>query len=285
MAIAIGLFSRYGARILMAAGAVLVSLICAVVPAASASAASVHIDELSWTELRDAIKAGKTTAIIPAGGTEQSGPHLALGKHNVRVNRLAERIATELGNALVAPVVAYVPEGSISPPTQHMRYAGTISISDAAFSGVIEGAARSLRQHGFTDIVLIGDHGGYQSLLRVSADRLNKEWGKGSARVHFIADYYDAAQLPYSQALKAKGFSELQIGSHAGLADTSLMLATNPSLVRTDAMKAEHSSALALELGVHGDPRQSSAALGELGAALIVSRTVATIRRAVDRAH
>ncbi len=80
---------------------------------AAAPATTVQLDELTWTELRDEIKAGKTTIIVPVGGTEQSGPHMALGKHNVRVKVLAGRIASGLGNALVAPVVAYVPEGSI----------------------------------------------------------------------------------------------------------------------------------------------------------------------------
>ena len=139
--------------------------------------------------MRDALRAGKTTALIPVGGTEQSGAHLALGKHNARVQVLAERIALRLENALVAPVVAYVPEGQVSPPTQHMRYPGTISIPEAAFSAVIEGAARSLRQHGFKDIVLIGDHGGYQRLLEASAGRLNREWAGSGTRAHYIGTY------------------------------------------------------------------------------------------------
>ena len=71
---------------------------------AAPAAPSVLLDELTWTELRDAIKAGKTTIIVPVGGTEQSGPHIALGKHNVRVKVLAAKIAATLGNALVAPV-------------------------------------------------------------------------------------------------------------------------------------------------------------------------------------
>ena len=126
-----------------------------------AGAASVYLQELSSTEVRDALQAGKRTLIVPVGGTEQNGPHMALGKHNVRVQALAGRIATELGNALVAPVVAYVPEGRISPPTEHMRYPGTISIPDSAFRGLLDGTARSMAQHGFTDIVFIGDQGGY----------------------------------------------------------------------------------------------------------------------------
>src|SRR5712671_7931420 len=93
-------------------------------PTAHASG-TVFLEELTWTELRDLIQAGKTTIIVPIGGTEQNGPHMALGKHNARVKALAERIAHALGNALVAPVIAYVPEGAVEPPTGHMRFPGT----------------------------------------------------------------------------------------------------------------------------------------------------------------
>src|SRR5437763_10866119 len=176
-------------------------------PALHAQAAkTVFLEELTWTELRDELRAGKTTVIVPVGGTEQSGPHIVLGKHNVRVRVLAGRIAASLGNALVAPVIAYVPEGSIDPPSGHMRFAGTISIPEAAFEATLEGAARSFRQHGFRDIVLIGDHGGYQkSLVRVAA-RLNREWSASPVRVHAVEDYYRTAELEFAQALKGQGF-------------------------------------------------------------------------------
>src|SRR5437867_6193993 len=102
---------------------------------------SVYIEELTWTELRDQLAGGKTAAIVPIGGTEQNGPHMALGKHNVRVKLLAERIARALGHALVAPVLAYVPEGSLDPPGGHMRYPGTLSVPDDAFQKIVEYAA------------------------------------------------------------------------------------------------------------------------------------------------
>lgn len=248
---------------------------------AQAAPASVQLDEWTWTEVRDAVKAGTTTVIIPIGGTEQSGPHMALGKHNVRVKVMAERIAQTLGHTLVAPVIAYVPEGQISPPTQHMRYSGTVSISEDAFKGVVDGAARSFRQHGFTDVVLIGDHGGYQSLLASVAIRLNREWTASPARVHFVAAYYEAAQAPYNQALRDHGLTDAQIGLHAGAADTSLMLATDASLVRREQLSIDRDAAAAKALGVTGDPRPASAALGQLGVDLIVARTTEAIRQAI----
>src|SRR5687768_13590896 len=109
---------------------------------------SVFLEDLTWMEVRDAIAGGKTTVIVPTGGTEQNGPHMALGKHNYLVTYKAGQIAKQLGNALVAPVVSYVPEGDINPPTGHMRFAGTISLPQDVFVNVLEHAARSLRQHG-----------------------------------------------------------------------------------------------------------------------------------------
>jgi creatinine amidohydrolase len=242
---------------------------------------SVFLEELTWTELRDEIRAGKSTVIVPVGGTEQSGPHIVLGKHNVRVKVLAGRIAANLGNAIVAPVVAYVPEGSIDPPAGHMRFAGTLSIPEGAFETVLEAAARSLRQAGFRDIVLIGDHGGYQKSLARVATKLDREWASSPARVHAVPEYYDAVDGAVNPALRKQGFSDAEIGTHAGVSDTSLALAVDPQLVR---MERLHDGAVPGPAeGVHGDPRRSSAAAGRAGADLIVARTSEAIRKDVAR--
>lgn len=248
---------------------------------ATAGADSVYLEELTWTELRDRIRTGSTTAIVPVGGTEQSGPHLALGKHNARVKALAGRIATTLGNAIVAPVIAYVPEGGIDPPVAHMRFPGTLTTPDAAFETTLEYAARSLRRHGFRDIVLIGDHGGYQRSLAKVAARLDREWAATPARVHAVEAYYRAAEVDYPAALRRAGHADAEIGSHAGLADTALTLALDPRDVRPQALHGE--AAPGVSEGVHGDPRRATAALGQLGVDLIVARTVEAIRHDVSR--
>ena len=244
-------------------------------------AASVFLEELTWTELRDAIRAGKSTVIVPVGGTEQSGPHIVLGKHNVRVKVLAGRIAASLGNAVVAPVVAYVPEGSIDPPAGHMRFAGTLSIPEGAFETTLEYTARSLRQAGFRDIVLIGDHGGYQRSLAKVAAKLDREWAASPVRVHAVLDYYDAVEKAFNPALKKQGFSDAEIGSHAGVSDTSLALAVDPQLVRTE--RLHDGPATGPAEGVRGDPRRSSASVGQAGVEMIVARTRDAIRKEVAR--
>jgi creatinine amidohydrolase/Fe(II)-dependent formamide hydrolase-like protein len=242
-------------------------------PTPPAGLDAVDLEAMTSTELRERVAHGATTVLVPIGGTEQNGAHMVLGKHNVRAHLLADRIARELGNAIVAPTIAYVPEGSIHPPAAHMKYAGTISIPDAVFEGLLEATARSFKQHGFKDVVFLGDHGGYQADLAKVADKLDREWAKDpSCRVHAPAEYYRVTQTAYMQALKAHGATDAELGVHAGLADTSLALAVDPALVREDKLAGPYPP------GVTGNPRRSTAALGELGTKLVVEATVAAIR-------
>jgi creatinine amidohydrolase/Fe(II)-dependent formamide hydrolase-like protein len=240
---------------------------------------TVALEALTWTELQESIRSGWTTVIVPTGGTEQNGPHMALGKHNARVKALAALIARAVGNALVAPVVAYVPEGGLAPPTGHMRFPGTITVAEDAFERVLEWAARSLRLHGFRDIVLIGDSGPNQPGQQAVAARLNREWAGTPVRVHAVDEYYRASTDGVRELLRSKGYRDDEIGRHAGLADTSLMLAIDPALVRAD--RVGRDAGPAATSGVDGDPRRASAALGRLGVEAIVSRTARAIQRAI----
>lgn len=263
------------------AGALVVLCLGLATPARAQRPDTVFLAELTWTELRDLVHAGKTTAVIPIGGTEENGPQMALGKHDARVKILSERIARKLGNALVAPVVSYVPEGRIHPPTGHMGFPGTITIPDSAFIETLIGAARSMKAAGFRDIVFLGDHGGYQSLDETAADRLNRRWAKSEVRAHAIHEYYRASYEGFNRILESRGFSKAEIGTHAGLADTSLTLALAPSLVRQNLLKS--GGKFGPKDGVHGDPTKASAGLGEPGVRQIVERAVAAIQKAVGR--
>ena len=215
---------------------VFIAVACAVSPAFAQAPSlpqpdSVFLEELTWIEVRDAIAAGKTTVIIPTGGTEQNGPHIVLGKHNYLVKYKAGEIARQLGNALVAPVVAYVPEGEVNPPTGHMRYAGTITTPQDVFVKVLEYAARSFRQHGFRDVVLVGDSGGNQAGQRIVAEALNKEWAATPVRVHHITAYYPGRGDDW---VVSQGVSAEDVGTHAGTHDTASLMYINPSMLRFD---------------------------------------------------
>jgi len=264
--------------VLASAATVLLALSAPAVHASlPAGLAANDLEALTSVELRERIAHGSTTVIVPIGGTEQNGAHMVLGKHNVRAHVLADRIADALGNAIVAPTIAYVPEGSIHPPAAHMKYAGTISVPDAVFEALLAATARSFKQHGFKDVVFLGDHGGYQSDLTHVADTLNREWAKDPAcRAHAPLEYYRITQTAYLAALKAHGVSEAELGSHAGLADTALALAVDPALVREDKLAGPYPA------GVTGNPKRATAQLGELGTKLVVETTVAAIRHATQ---
>ena len=247
--------------------------------ATSAAPNSPWLEDLTSTELRDRIAAGTTTLLVPIGGVEQSGPGIALGKHNQRVHVLAQRIAQGLGNAVIAPIVAYVPEGNIAPPTSHMRFPGTISVPDDVFVKTLIAAAESLQLHGMRDVVFLGDHGGYQKLLEQAAVQLNRRWA-GKAHAFAPPEYYRASSKGFAEFLRGKGYGTEEIGQHAGLADAALQLAVAPQSVRLQ--RLQEGTPPGLADGVQGNARRASAPLGQAGVEAIVRETVAAIQRAVQ---
>src|ERR1700716_1848641 len=118
---------------------------------------TIDLADMTWVEVRSALDHGYTTVIVPAGGIEQNGPHMILGKHDLIVRHAGGRISAELGHTLVAPVASYVPEGDYDPPTGHMRFAGTIGVPEAVYGSMIEGIARSLKAGGVRTLCLIAD--------------------------------------------------------------------------------------------------------------------------------
>jgi len=159
-------------------------------PRPIAGTETVFIEEMTWMEVRDALLDGMTTAIVATGGVEQNGPYVASGKHNFVLSATTRAIAEELGDALVAPIVKFVPEGSIDPPSGHMRYHATVSVRQETFEALLTDIVMSLEAHGFLDIVLIGDSGGNVRGMQNVADALNEAWADERSRVHFIPEYY-----------------------------------------------------------------------------------------------
>jgi creatinine amidohydrolase/Fe(II)-dependent formamide hydrolase-like protein len=191
---------------------------------------SVFIEELTWMEVRDALKAGKTTVLIPTGGVEQNGPYLATGKHNYILRATTEAIARKLGNALVAPIVPFVPEGNIEPASVHMRYPGTISLTEETYRRLLVDICASFRAHGFRHIVLLGDSGGNQEGMKAVAAELSARWADGKCRVHFIPEYYDYPGV--EKWLESQGIRQVPEGYHDDFAITAQMMVVDPATVR-----------------------------------------------------
>jgi creatinine amidohydrolase/Fe(II)-dependent formamide hydrolase-like protein len=242
-------------------------------PAAHA-ADTVEMADMTWPEVRAAIERGVTTAIVPSGGIEQNGPHMVLGKHDYIVRSAANRIAVALGNALVAPVNSYVPEGDYMPPTGNLLYPGTLGVPEPVFAGVLEGIARSLKNTGFKTIALIGDHGGNQAAQALVAAKLNREWareGTGQVKVLNVTDYYiDEAQMKF---LRGKGETDATIGSHAGLIDTAELMSVRPAGVDLSKLKSYSRKEAP---GHSGEPARATP---DLGKALLDIRVNAAIKQ------
>ncbi len=191
---------------------------------------SVWIEELTWMEVRDAIAGGKTTAIVATGGVEQNGPFLATGKHNYVLQGACEGIARELGNALCAPIIKLVPEGNHDPKSGAMIYSGSISLRQETFEMVLQDVGESLKQHGFENVIFIGDSGGNQSGMENAADTLNERWTDASA--HFVPEFYryrDVFTYMEDELGIAEGEND---GHHDDYVITTIMMATDPESVR-----------------------------------------------------
>jgi creatinine amidohydrolase/Fe(II)-dependent formamide hydrolase-like protein len=153
-----------------------------------------------------------------------------------------------------------------------MRFPGTITTPPEVFEQVLEWAARSFKQHGFLDIALLGDSGGNQTSQGVVAERLNREWATTPVRVHHLTDYYPG---PGDAWLVTQGEREEDVGSHAGMHDTTALMFLNPTMLRLDEL-APHTRGDGS--GVVGNPARSTAAYGEQILGMQIDAAVRQIR-------
>jgi creatinine amidohydrolase/Fe(II)-dependent formamide hydrolase-like protein len=252
------------------------ALVCIASGAAAQKAPdTVFLEELTWEEVRDLIAAGKKAVIIATAGTEQKGPHMVMGEHKFVLEYTTNKIARALGNALVAPIITYVPEGSWENPRGHMTKPGTITLPNDRFMVLLEHAAKSLKAGGFTEVIFIGDSGGNQDGMRDVTAKLNQEWTGTGTRAHFIGDYYTKSNADERKYLEGKGFTQADVGSHAGMSDTSQMMFVNPNYVRNDKRAPGGGSR---DSGVSGDPTKASPAIGEALLRIKIDNAIAQIR-------
>ncbi len=246
-------------------------------------ASSVWIEELTWLEVRDRIAEGHTTAIIPTGGIEQNGPYLTTGKHNVILEALCPAIAEKLGNALCAPIVPFVPEGSIDPPTGAMRYPGSITVRDETYQALLEDIGGSLGAHGFTNVVFIGDSGGNQAGMAAAAEALNERWSGSDRTAHFVREFYSPGwEETERYTEEVLGVTETtNDGYHDDMWVTAFMAVVDPETIRWD---ERVDAGLASINGVSLVPLQRIIDLGERIVDFRADYTVEHIREAIERA-
>ena len=237
-----------------------------------AQSKSVLIEDLTWMEVRDAIAGGKTTAIYYAASIEQNGPGLALGKHLFIAHHAAQRIAEELGNALVYPTMPYAIAGDPIKKTGHMRFPGTVSLSEETFGAVAREVAISALAAGFKNVALMGDHGGGQQTLKKVAEALNAEWSPKGVHVYYIPDLYYKEKEQMKEYLSKRNMA---IDEHAGIDDTSevMFIDKENKWVRKDKLAPDDG-----KMGVRGDPTEASVELGKMFIEFKIKNAVTQIR-------
>jgi creatinine amidohydrolase/Fe(II)-dependent formamide hydrolase-like protein len=240
--------------------------------AARAEPGSVWIDDLTWPEIRDAIAAGKRTAIIYTGSSEQNGPHMVIGKHNIVAHYVAPRIAEQLGDALVYPVMPFSVTGTITPKAGHMRFPGSVTIPGEVYAAVVRGVAQSALSAGFKVVALMGDHGGGQAELGKVAKELDAQHRKEGARVLYIDDLYYKSDADLKDWLVKHGLPK---DVHAGMWDTSplLYLEKPGQWIRKDKFAAATEAN-----GVTGNPALATPEIGKAFLDIKVDNAVKQIR-------
>jgi creatinine amidohydrolase len=248
-------------------------------PRPIAARETLFIEDMTWMEVRDALRAGKDSVIVATGGIEQNGPYLVTGKHNVVLRATTQAIAERLGNALIAPIVGFVPEGNYDPPTDHMKYPGTIGVTEETFRRLVADLCSSLRTHGFRHILLIGDHGMDQDGLEEVAVGLTAQWAGGKTQVHYIRDYYDGDD-GVAKWLEAQGIKEVDEGLHDDFMMEAQMMVVDPASVR---MKERLAAGKFRINGVDLAPAEKTLEWGRKIVAYRADLTVAAIRKALTR--
>jgi creatinine amidohydrolase/Fe(II)-dependent formamide hydrolase-like protein len=176
----------------------------------------VEFEMMTWPEVKAALAAGKTTALVYTGGTEQRGPQNVNGGHTLMARATAKAIALKLGNAIVMPTLAY------SPNRASADLPGTIGLSNEVFGQMLTEIAEQSIITGFKNVILMGDHGGGQPAVFADvAKKLEAKYAPQGKHVYFCDEVYKKAQDDFDNWLVSKGYPR---SSHAGIPDTSTML-------------------------------------------------------------
>jgi creatinine amidohydrolase/Fe(II)-dependent formamide hydrolase-like protein len=241
---------------------------------------SVYIEDLTWPEVQQAIQAGKTSAIIYAGSTEQNGPHMAIGKHNFIARWAAGSIAIKLGDALVYPTLPFAPTGDAVKRTGHMRFPGSVTLTPQTYRSVVHDVALSAVDAGFRNVFIMGDHGDGQDILGAVAKELDAQWKPRGVRVFYVPDLYFKAKEQARAYESSHGITSHDV--HAGTDDTSELMALDAPhrWIRADKLAPGEGARTAVT-GVDGDPTKASPALGDIFLRYKIDDAVAQIRQLI----
>jgi creatinine amidohydrolase len=236
--------------------------------AATADHHLVEFEKMTWVEVKDALAAGKTTALIYTGGTEQRGPQNANGGHNEMAYATVKAIAEKLGNAIFMPVLPYTPNRA------EADLPGTIGLTNDLLAAILERLTEQSITTGFKNVVLMGDHGGGQPKVYAQvAKEMNDKYSPQGIHVYYCDDVYTKANDAIEKYIADHGYPP---DEHGGISDTAEMLyldkdhtwvrrnllptAVGDPVVNGKAQVGPDSP----HNGITGDARRSTAALGKI---------------------
>jgi creatinine amidohydrolase len=228
------------------------------------------LERMTSPEVRAAIDADWNVAVVACGAVEQHGPHLPLFMDAEHGSYLAEEVARRLGNALVAPSIR------VGCSEHHMGFAGSLSLRVETFEAICHDYCVSLARHGFRVIYFVPTHGGNFAPLARMLPRLNDAIGP-EARVLAFTDLEAQVELWRRIVEEEEEGLGSRVGGHADIAESSIMLALHPELVRQEQATAGYAGPLTAALlakvfregigavtpnGILGDARGMSLAIG-----------------------
>jgi creatinine amidohydrolase/Fe(II)-dependent formamide hydrolase-like protein len=238
---------------------------------------TVFMEEMTWLEIRNAMNSGKTTVIVPAGGLEATGPFITLDKHQNMLRGSTDMIARKLGNALIAPVIRYVPADE--PSGSRGEYLGDFNISIAAYKSILTDICSALKNDGFKEIILIGDHLGAQRGLQEVAEELSRTCPNAPTRVHYVAEYYDRRAVN-NYVKTTLGINEKRGGFGDNYYNTAILMALNPESAR---LKQRSEADQLTVNGVSLKPIEQTIANGKTILRMQIDQTVKAIQDIIAR--
>ena len=202
------------------------------------------LDELNWPQI-DAFERERTLVLLPVGMVEQHGPHLPVGADTLGVLYEANGVSRRLSQALRNWNIVMLPSinyghGGANQVGAMLVHPGTYGIRRSTLRSLVADVGGQLAQNGFKWIFVLNGHAApaHSIAINEACDFISETFRV--TMLHLTGLFKaDAAIQARGEKIKARHFSAAEISSfgmdvHAGVGETSAILAVRPDLVHSD---------------------------------------------------